>query len=84
MFTNSTDIDSSESSSEEYTLSGDAESSGAPNVSETSNSAEESEHEKNCLEEEVNNSEEYEDIFEMSGEKCVLLPQIYPSTVLPV
>lgn len=31
-------------------------------------SAEESEHEKNGLEEEVNNSEEYEDIFEMSGE----------------
>lgn len=63
MFTNSTDIDSSESSSEEYTLSGDAESGGAHDVSETSNSAEESEHEKNGLEEEVNNSEEYEDIF---------------------
>ena len=63
MFTNSTDIDSSESSSEEYTLSGDAKCGGAHDVLETSNSAEESEHEKNGLEEEVNNSEEYEDIF---------------------
>ena len=74
VFTNSTDIDSSESSSEEYTFSGDAESGAAHDVSETSNSAEESEHEKNGLEEEVNNSEEYEDIFEMSGKEMCSSP----------
>lgn len=69
IFTNSTDIDSSESSSEECTLPDDAESGSAHYVSETSNPAAECEHEKHGQEDEVNNIEEYEGIFEGSGEE---------------
>ena len=69
IFTNSTDIDSLESSSEECTLPDDAESGSAHYVSETSNPAAECEHEKHGQEDEVNNIEEYEGIFEGSGEE---------------
>ena len=77
IFTNSTDIDSSESSTEEYTSSDDAKSGGAHYTCispETSNSAEECEHEKHGQEDEVNNSEEYEGIFEGSGEEMYSSP----------